>query len=314
MDLTVQQLRVVVAVAEAHSFTAASRRLTLVQSSLSRTVAEVERQVGVRLFRRTTRLVVLTAEGAQFIPIARAVIDSFDRGMSHFAGFLDGSQGLVRIATLPSLAATLLPPIVSSFRRERPSVSVVIEDGLLGDVVERVTTGQVDFAVTVVSEQPRDLTFDPLATDTFYCVFPPGHPLETKDNVEWIDLDGLPFIAFDPSSSVRQHVDRATAEHGITSGSVSEARNVAAVGGLVAAGLGVTAVPGLVLPLLEFANLSHRKLTPTASRRIGILRNPHRPMSPATSGALAAVFAHTTDDTILPEGAAWTRTNGVDIA
>jgi LysR family transcriptional regulator, carnitine catabolism transcriptional activator len=311
MELTVQQLRIVLAVADAGSFTAAGEHLHLAQSSLSRAVADVERRVGVTLLQRTTRRVRLTPEGREFVRVARDVVASFDRGMNHFAGFLDGTRGLVRIATLPSLAATLLPAVVSAFRQDHPEVGISIEDSLLGQVLAHVDGGDADLAITVSGDQPAGLTFEPIAVDEFSCVFPTGHRFgaesaEAGAALTWSDLHDEPFIAFDPTSSVRSHVDRAFAAAGATPATVTEARNIAAVGGLVAAGLGVSAVPSLVLPLLEFARLDHRSLTgPEVTRSIGVVTDPRRPRAPAVDAFLHTLGTARSTGLRLPPGARW---------
>lgn len=306
MDLSIQQLRVLVAVADSGSFTGAGERVGLGQSSLSRTVADVERRVGVRLFERTTRMVVPTPEGVELVRVARRVLDAFERGMAHFQGFLDGTQGVVRIAALPSLAALLLPPLVSLFREAHPGVRVDMDDGLLGEVVDRVRSGDVDLALTVAPEDEVDLAFRPIVTDGFHVVFPPGHPLGKRKAVEWTALRGLPFVRLHPTSSVRSHVDRALATADVRVGPVTEVRNVAAVGGLVAAGEGVSAVPGLVLPLLAFAGLDHRPLrAPEVTRSIGVLLDPDRPFAPAAQAFLETMARARSSGMALPPGAHW---------
>jgi LysR family transcriptional regulator, carnitine catabolism transcriptional activator len=289
MDMTVQQLRVVIAVHDAGSFTSAAQTLLQAQSSLSRTVIEVERRLGVALFERTTRRLEPTAEGREFVELARVTVAAFEANLRHFAGFLDGQRGRVRVATLPSLAAILLPAIVSAYQREHPAVELSIEDALAVEVLERVRAGVVDFAVTVVSatEDPTcdpfsDLAVTPVAEDRFCCVFPPGHAFTARTEVTWADLAGEAFIAFDRTTSIRQHLDRAFLESGNRPRNAIEARNISAVAGLVAAGLGVSAMPGLVLPLVAFAGVEYRPLgNPPMSRRIALVRVPHRPLSPA---------------------------------
>jgi len=309
MDLTIQQLRVVLAVYEAGSFTAAAGDLHQAQSSLSRTVLEVERRLGVPLFERTTRRLEPTAEGREFVAIAHATVTAFDANLRHFAGFLDGQRGRVRVATLPSLAAILLPSIVSGYQREHPGVDLTIEDALAAEVLARVRAGEVDFAVTVVSattEPIDDLHVTPVATDRFCCVFPPGHRFTECDEVAWSDLAREAFIAFDRTTSIRQHLDRAFAESGTVPTGGIEARNISAVAGLVAAGLGVSAVPGLVLPLVRFAGLEHRPLgDPRMERRIAVIRVPHRPLSPAARAFRTAITGASRSGQPLPPETAW---------
>jgi LysR family carnitine catabolism transcriptional activator len=309
MDLTVQQLRVVLTVHDAGSFTAAAEVLLQAQSSLSRTVLEVERRLGVPLFERTTRRLEPTAEGREFVAIARATVATFEANLRHFAGFLDGQRGRVRVATLPSLAAILLPPIVSAYQATHTGVELSIEDALAVEVLERVRAGVVDFAVTVVSattEPINDLHVTEVATDRFCCVFPPGHPFTDRAEVTWSALAREAFIAFDRTTSIRQHLDRAFAESGAAPAGAIEARNISAVAGLVAAGLGVSAVPGLVLPLVRFAGLEHRPLgDPHTERRIAVVRVPHRPLSPAAGAFHTAITDASRTRVALPPETSW---------
>ncbi|ONI92052.1 LysR family transcriptional regulator [Saccharothrix sp. ALI-22-I] len=309
MDLTVQQLRVVLAVHDAGSFTAAAEVLLQAQSSLSRTVLEVERRLGVALFERTTRRLEPTAEGREFVAIARSTVAVFEGNLRHFEGFLDGCRGRVRVATLPSLAAILLPPIVSAYQHGHPAVELSIEDALATEVLERVRAGTVDFAVTVVSatsDPIDDLHVTPVAADRFCCVFPPDHAFADRSEVTWSDLARESFIAFDRTTSIRQHLDRAFTESGTHPRNTVEARNISAVAGLVAAGLGVSAVPGLVLPLTGFAGLAHRPLgEPRAERRIAVVRVPRRPLSPAARAFLEAITDARRSGAALPPEASW---------
>jgi LysR family transcriptional regulator, carnitine catabolism transcriptional activator len=308
-DLTLQQLRVVVAVHEAGSFTAAAERLLVAQSSLSRTVAEVERRLGTPLFERTTRRLEATPAGREVVAAARRAVDAVEAEMRHVEGYLAGRSGRVRIATLPSLAAILLPGVVSAFRAGHPQVELSIEDALSAEVLERVRGGLADLAVTVVSAVPdplTDLTVTPVATDRFCCVFPPAHRFATREVLSWGELAGEAFIAFDRTTSIRQHVDASLAAAGVAPRQVVAARNIAAVAGLVAADLGVSVVPGLVLPLMGFAGVRHVVLDePAAHRTMAVVRAAARPLSPIAAAFVAALTdpARTRPD--LPEQARW---------
>ncbi|OZM78512.1 LysR family transcriptional regulator [Pseudonocardia sp. MH-G8] len=316
-DLTLQQLRAVVAVHDAGSFTAAAEALRVAQSSLSRVVAEVERRVATPLFARTTRRLEPTAAGSEFVAAARRAIGAVDAEMRHVEGFLVGRAGRVRIATLPSLAAILLPGVVSTFRRDRPEVALSIEDALSAEVLQRVRSGTADLAVTVVSAVPDpldDLVVTPVATDRFCCVFPPTHRFAGRASAAWTELAGEPFIAFDRTTSIRQHVDASLAAAAVVPRQVLTARNIAAVAGLIAADLGVSVVPGLVLPLMGFAGVGHVVLgEPAAHRRIAVVRTGARPLPPAAAAFVELLTDPTGERPGLPEQASWVipaATNG----
>lgn len=313
MNVTLAQLRAVLAVARTHSFTRASEELLVAQSSLSRTVAQVERIAGATLFERTTRQVALTPDGRVFVNMAAEVITAYDEGSAHFAGYLRGNRGVLRVATLPSLAATLIPQVVVRLRDQHPGIQVEVEDILAADIDDQVRNGQVDFAVTASAQldtpapaAPEGLRFEAMATDEFRLVTSPDHPLAGHDAVPWQMLARESLISFADASSVRTITDAVLATHGISPASRVTARNVATVAGLCSAGLGVSAAPAFVLPLMTFAGIASTPLKdPVVRRQVGILSDPRRVPGRAAAGFLDVVRRMALEQTPLPDGAGW---------
>ncbi|MGX6449858.1 LysR family transcriptional regulator, partial [Patulibacter sp. S7RM1-6] len=293
MNLTLQQLRMIVAVARRASFTAAAADLHLSQSALSRAINEAERTLGVRLFHRTTRSVRPTPEGEELVRLAADLLDEHERGLRRFARFVDGMRGTVRIGTLPSLAASVLPALIVRLHAEAPEARVQVEDGLADELATAVRDGRVDLAITVDRTTAEDLEFRPLARDRFSCVHPPGHRFAGRETVAWRELEHEAFVAFDGHSSIRTLTDRTFEDVGVRPADTLEASSVAAITGLVAAGLGVSAVPALVLPLTSFAGLGRVPLAdPVVERTIGVLTVPDGPRSPLAARFLRLLGAH----------------------
>ncbi|MQA12408.1 MAG: LysR family transcriptional regulator [Pseudonocardiaceae bacterium] len=306
IDLSVRHLRVVVAVADAGGYTAAARTLHIAQSSLSRAVLEIEHRVGVPLFERTTRQVKPTPDGEEFLAIARRLLADFDAALNHFQGYLEGTRGSVAIAALPSLAGSMLPAVLSAFRKGRPEVTVSVRDGLSEEVLGHVLGGTTDMAVTVSPTVPKTLHARRIAVDRFVCVFPPGHRFDSLERFTWRDLEGEPFVAFDHSTSIRAYVDRTLTEVGVELGTVTEARNIGAVAGLTAAGLGVSMVPALVDPMMGFAELHRRVATePEVERDICLVHDPRRPLSRPAHVLMETLLQASSHDLELPSGARW---------
>src|SRR5262245_31094678 len=111
-----RQLHYFVAVAEELSFTAAARRLYVVQQALSAAVAQMERLVGVKLFNRTTRSVELTDAGLAFLPHARATLDAAHRGMLALEDVAAGRAGRLRLGLAGTAGFGLTPDLVRRFR------------------------------------------------------------------------------------------------------------------------------------------------------------------------------------------------------
>ncbi|NGN64681.1 LysR family transcriptional regulator [Streptomyces sp. A7024] len=308
MDTTLRQLSAYAAVARAASFTAAAAQLHVSQSSLSRAVADLERQVGAQLLERDTRNVQLTAAGVEALRIAEQIVNAHRSGMKELQRFLLGESGTVAVATLPSVAAVLLPGVISGFRERRPRVAVQIMDGLEQSVLGRVLAGDADFAITT-GEPSGQLEHRPLVRDRFVAVLPEGHPLAERGEQEavgWEELAREPFLAVGRESSVRRLVDAAFAQVDARTAPAAEAGSVATVGGLVAAGLGVTALPALVLPLLGAGALVHRPLTgPVVDRRLDIALRARRPLPLTAQHFLDTLQAFRAEERPLPPGVTW---------
>lgn len=306
IDLTLRHLRVVLAVADAGGYTPAARELHVAQPSLSRTVQEVEQRIGVPLFERTTRRVSPTLEGEEFLAIARRLVGEFDTALNHFEGYLAGTRGAVSVAALPSLAGTMLPPVLAAFRRAHPEVSVTVKDGFSEEVLDLVVRGEVDLAVSVAARVPDSMRLRHIAVDSFAAVLSSDHPLASSEELRWTDLAGHPFVAFERLSSIRSYVDRVLAETDTRIGTLTEARNIGAVAGLVAAGLGITAAPSLVLPMMTFADVVVRPLAePVVERDICLIHDPRRPMSRAAQELMHLLVSAGEREIASPPGVRW---------
>jgi DNA-binding transcriptional LysR family regulator len=312
MDATLRQLSAYAAVARAASFTAAASQLHVSQSSLSRAVADLERVLGAQLLERDTRNVQLTAAGTEALRIAEQILGAHRAGMKELERFLLGESGTVAVATLPSVAAVLLPQVISEFRRRRPHAAVRIMDGPERSVLDRVTSGDADFAITTITtattggEPSPQLEHLPLVRDRFVAVLPPGHELAGQDEVAWEELARHPHLAVGRDSSVRRLADATFAQIDAHVAPAAEAGSVATVGGLVAAGLGVSAMPALVLPLLGTGSFVSRPLVrPVVHRRLDVVMRARRTVPLAARGFLETLDALREEGGSLPEGVSW---------
>lgn len=281
-DVSLRELRLVLEVAEHRSFTVAAHAVHMSQSALSRAVNETERRVGTRLLRRTTRSVELTPEGAEFVRVARSLLDVHRQAMNEFALFRDGLSGIVRVAALPSVAATLLPRVVADAQQARPGVRISVEDTLAHIAMSRLVDGEVDFAIGTEQGLPESLAFAPLTSDRFSVVFRRDHRFHGRATVGWREFAREPVVMFGASSSLRDLTDEVLTRIGVTPPATIEAQNIAVIAGLVAAGLGIAAAPALVLPLMAFAELESAELVqPTVERTLGLITARDRAASPA---------------------------------
>jgi LysR family carnitine catabolism transcriptional activator len=282
MDLTLHQLEIFVSVARARSFTKAAAELVLSQPVISRTVGEVENKLRTPLLTRTTRSVELTEAGAEFLDVATEILDSYRRGLDRFAAYQAGERRQVTVALLPSIAAVVLPSALAGYLADHPEVQVRLADGTNEQVLALLRAGDADLAITEVSPASAGLRVEHLLDDPFVAVLPLGHRLVERDTLSWSDFAGESFIAFSRDSSIRRLADIGLAQSGVEPRQQLETRTVATAGGMIAAGLGVSAMPALVLPLLSATPVVTRPLVgPVVTRKIAVhLRAGER--TPAT--------------------------------
>ncbi|MFF9120535.1 LysR family transcriptional regulator [Streptomyces massasporeus] len=303
---TLRQLAAYTAVARAASFTAAAADMHVSQSSLSRAVADLERQLGVQLLERDTRNVQLTPAGVEALRVAEQIVTAHRAGMKELKRYLLGESGTVAVATLPSVAAVLLPQVISAFRERWPQVAVRLLDGLERLVLDRVLSGDADFAITTVGNPPEPLEHRPLVRDRFVAVLPEDHPFADRDELTWDDLARQPFLAVGQNSSVRRLTDAAFAQIDAHAVPAAEAGSIATVGGLVTAGLGVSAMPALVLPLMAAGPVVCRPLVdPVVDRRLDIVVRARRTLPTSTERFLETLEEYRLQGRALPPGVSW---------
>jgi LysR family carnitine catabolism transcriptional activator len=262
-------LRAVEAVHRTESFTRAAEEIDVSQPALSRTIAEAERRIGSPLFARTTRRVTATVTGNEVALYAAHAVRSFDSALSRISGFVTGSAGQVRIACLPSLAATVLPGIVSKFREEFPDVELFIHDAAQNQVVSMVDEGIVDIGLVAFTPSlPSNLEATRLLSDPFVGIVPQDHQLAEQTSLQWKDFHKENFVGFNSVTSIAPLVKRALSGAGVEINEVQTADSIPAVGGMVAAGMGITAVPRLVVPMMNFTNLVDVPIAPPVEREL----------------------------------------------
>ena len=269
INLSLHHLRALEAVHRMENFTRAAEEIAVSQPALSRTVAEAERRIGTPLFDRTTRKVTATVAGNEVALYAAHAVRSFDSALTRISGFVTGNSGQVRIACLPSLAATGLPQVVHAFRREFPDVELVIRDAPQDQVVPMVADGTVDIGLVAFTDSlPVDLAVTPFLSDPFVAIVPRDHGFAARTSVRWEDFHSEDFVGFNSVTSIAPMVRRALLEVGAETNEVQTADTIPAVGGMVAAGMGITAVPQLVVPLMNFSDLVTIPITPTIERKL----------------------------------------------
>lgn len=251
-SMELQQLRYVVTVAETNSFTRAAERCLVVQSALSHQIARLEKELGARLFERTSRRVRLTPAGAAFLPAARQCLDAAERAASEVAAAVGEVRGRLAVGLIPTVAAVDIPGALRDFRQRYPRVRISLRVGASEDLVEQVRDGAIEVAFLGLptTDQPHGVEFRELGRDTLVAVVAPDHPLAGQSAVTLRRLSSEVFVDLPAKTAGRVQSDLAFEAAGLTRDVAFEVTTADFMGRLVSQGLGVAMLPSAYAPQL----------------------------------------------------------------
>lgn len=246
--LDVNRLRVLVAVAREGSVTAAAEALHYAQPSVSHHLARLEAEAGVPLVQRSGRGIRLTDAGRLLVERSREILGRLDAAHAEVVAYAGLHAGRVRLAAFPSALATIVPAAVARFADERPGVLVELVEAEPPESLHGLRSGDIDVALVFEHDgsdtDPRGVTVTPVLDEPIYVVTPAGDrrsgdpaALATYADDSWIA----------GCERCRGHLLERGARAGFEPRIGFETDDYVAVQSLVAAGVGVSTLPGLAL-------------------------------------------------------------------
>ncbi|WP_067713819.1 LysR family transcriptional regulator [Nocardia yamanashiensis] len=243
--MELQQLRYVLAVAETNSFTRAAERCLVVQSALSHQIARLERELGAKLFERTSRRVRLTPAGAAFLPAARQCLAAAERAAAEVAAAIGEIRGTLALGLIPTVTAVDIPAALRDFRERHPQVRITLRVGASDDLIARVEQGELDaaFLGLPVTTEPKGVSARELGRDRLVAVVAPTHPLASARAVDLRTLAAEVFVDLPAGTAGRIQSDQAFAAAGLTRDVAFEVTTADYIARLVAPNLAVAMLP-----------------------------------------------------------------------
>lgn len=291
MDLSFRDIRAFIAVAQTGSFTRAAARLHLSQPALTVQIRRLETTVGVRLFDRNSRSVALTPTGRELLPLLQKSLHDMEHVLIDARALGDGSSGVVRIACLPTFAASVLPELVQQVNKAVPRAGFYVRDVVASMVNTLVRNEEVDIGLT--GGELTDPAFEVLHAggDRLVAVFPKGHALARRKRITLVDLASVPLVLTAQGTSVRAVVDNAFANQNCTPEIACEPTYMMTAVAMVRAGLGVTILPASAREVRAEPELQVRPVDdPAFLRPIALIKKRGRTLPPITETFVAAVI------------------------
>ncbi|WP_214411754.1 LysR family transcriptional regulator [Sphaerisporangium fuscum] len=282
MDL--RQMEVAVAVADEGGFTAAARRLHVVQSAISSTVRALERDLGAQLFERTTHRVALTPAGEAFLPAARAALRAADQARAAVEVARGHLRGNITVGTMQGVWAGL-DRALARMREEHPGVVVRLRQSAVADIRQWLREGTVDLAVVALDrQQQRGLSTRLLAREQMVLVTAPEFPVAGEGPLTLADAAALPLVEFRPGWAIRNSVDRAFRAAAVERGAAFEVNDILAAAEIVRQGLAACIMPESIAA--RFPSLATRGFAQHAPSWKIMLVRPRSEPTPAVAALL----------------------------
>jgi DNA-binding transcriptional LysR family regulator len=243
--MELRHLRTIAAVAHHRSLTKAGEALYLTQSAVSQQIRRLEQELGVQVFRRTSRSVELTAEGRVILGYAKRVIAEVDGMHSELEEITGLLSGQLRIGGVFPTGPYDVFGLLADFRAAHPGVAVHMVEGTQDDALAELRADELDCAFAAVD--PDTLGDEFAATllweEEFVVAMPVGHALCAQPRVTLEQLAAEDLIAYRDNSALRRRLERAMGERGLEPRNAFICTDMAAVRGLASKGLGVAVIP-----------------------------------------------------------------------
>jgi len=280
IDFTSRQLRAFLLVAQHRSFTRAAGALFITPSGLSVLIKELEKQLGVRLFDRTTRQVALTTSGTELFTAVQLNLHQLDTSLSRIAR-TEGAAGPSLSMGAPPLWAAGVAQAIKAFRPRRPELRLQVFDGDSGTILGKVESGELDMGLGFFFKHVPGIRRIPLFRFSLIVIRANPGRGSSRPTASWTSLRGERFVTLQPSVPMQQFVDRNLAKAGISYQPGLVLNNLYTQIAMVQAGEGIAVVPSFALQECRTRGLLMSSLVnPTVHLDFYQIRKGGRKLSP----------------------------------
>lgn len=243
--MELRHLRCLVAVARHGSFTKAGEELHLAQSAISQHVRRLEQELGVDVFRRSSRSVDLTAEGKLVLAYAQRVLNEVEGMHAELEEMTGLLRGEVRIGGMYPTGVYDLPSLLADFRSQHRGVAIHMLEGTQDELLDMLRSDELDCVFTAVDPDRigNEFAATLLWEDEYVVAMPLDHPLSAREHVTLEELAGEELIAYRENSALRLRLERKMAEQDLEPRNAFVCTEMAAVRTLASKGLGVAVIP-----------------------------------------------------------------------
>jgi Transcriptional regulator len=238
--MEIRQLKAFLAISEAKTFTAGARRVNVTQAAISMQIRQLEDEVGLPLFTRTPRRVILTEAGEYLLERARKILREHDSALAEIAEVAGAEHGRLRIGSASAMFATQqLPSIMQKLKQKFPNSELTVSSGTSQRLVDKIMHGEVDMAFISLPVDNPNITTELLFSDEIVAIAYPKHPLANEKFISAATLAGEKLILGERGGNTRRMVDDFFAAANVKPNITMELSRQEAINQMVEIGLGV---------------------------------------------------------------------------
>lgn len=206
--MEIRQLKAFLAIAEAKTFTAGARRVNITQAAISMQIRQLEDEVGIPLFTRTPRRVILTQAGEFLLDRARKILREHDAAIAEIAEVAGAEFGRLRLGSSSSMFTThQLPTIMQKLRVKYPNAELTVTSATSQVLVDKMMHGEIDTAFVSLPVDNSNITTDLLFSDEIVAIAHPKHPLAKEKFISAATLAGEKLILGERGGNTRRMID-----------------------------------------------------------------------------------------------------------
>jgi LysR family carnitine catabolism transcriptional activator len=294
MNIKYRQLKAFTLAGELGSFVKAADALAVTQPSFSVLIRELERDLEMQLFQRTTRTCHLTQAGAAFYTEIHTVLQDLEGAYQHARDLSGGRRGKLAITAIASMAFGVVTEAVGTFHRLYPDVRIQMQEALNVGVIEAVKLGKVELGIAGALSGDPELEFVPLFSDRLMVVTPIGHPA-VQGKLSWQTIGKHPLILLVSGSA-----ERALQLSDVMVTPAFEVSHMATAVAMVRNGLGITVLPGSALGGLNMKGLHFEPMPGAVGKReLGVLYRRKKALGPSARAFIEVLRAVIPSDTAI---------------
>lgn len=238
--MEIRQLRAFVAIAQAKTFTAAAKLVNVTQAAISMQIRQLEDEMGLPLFTRTPRRVILTEAGELLLERARKILREHDTALSEVAELAGAEHGRLRIGSASAMFATMqLPDILQMLKEKFPKAEVTVVSGTSAALVEKISHGEIDAAFVSLPVESANIQTELLFSDEIVAIAHPKHKLARQKVISAAALAGEQLILGERGGNTRRMIDDFFLQTGVKPNIVMELSRQSAINLMVEKNMGV---------------------------------------------------------------------------